>query len=172
MSYTITITVRPPGGQPYVVTLDDLAANVRAGRRVIMATKREEMKALRLKAMGVVGDQMQKSTDMFNRVIAAGADVDKARAEAEAAHMGALAEQVTDLKEMAEDMAEFAQAAPTAGGSGTKPLNASEKPASATLKPSPNSAALAALMAAQPNPPAVHFDEDGNAYHGTAPPTL
>lgn len=140
-----------------------------------MATKREEMKALRLKAMGVVGEQMDKNTDMFKRVIAAGGHVDEARAKAEAAHMAELQDQVKDLQEMAEDMADFAQAVPTSGvQSGTKPLDGSTKPAATTLKPSPNSEALAALMAAQPNPPAEKHavDEDGNAYHGTAPPTL
>lgn len=139
-----------------------------------MATKREEMKALRLKAMGVVGEQMDQSADMFKRIIEAGSKVDAARRDAETAHMGALEEQVTDLKDMAADMEEFSQAVPMSGGSaGAKPLDGSTKPAAPILKPSPNSAALSALMASQPNPPAsVHMDEDGNAYHGTAPPKL
>lgn len=152
-----------------------------------MATKREEMKALRLQAMGVVGGQMDASAEMFRRVIDAGDAVTKARERAEAAHMGALDEQVGDLNEMAEDMAEFAQAVPTSGGqTGTRPLNTSTKPAAPTSKPSTSSAALASLMAAQPNPPAANhsvtvgetgnvgevLSEDGNAYHGTAPPKL
>lgn len=152
-----------------------------------MATKREEMKALRLKAMGVVGEQMDANAEMFRRIISAGSKVSDARDAAETAHMGALEEQVGDLKEMADDMAEFSQAAPPKGGStGTKPLTGSVKPAETTLKPSQNSAALAALLASQPNPPAEKqtitaaevgdagkvIEEDGNAYHGTAPPTL
>jgi hypothetical protein len=140
-----------------------------------MATKREEMKALRLRAMGVVGEQMEKSADMFKRVIEAGDEVTKARERAEAAHMGALGEQVADLQEMAEDMAEFSQAVPTSGGTGGATFsNAPARPAAATTKPAGSSAALASLMAAQPNPPAKGeaTDEDGNAYHGTAPPKL
>jgi hypothetical protein len=144
-----------------------------------MTTKREEMKAMRLKAMGVVGEQTQANIDMFQRVIAAGSDVAAARTMAETAQMGALNEQVADLNEMAAEMEEFAQAANPTGSAAQ-----STGSVAPTVKPSTGSAALAALMAAQPNPPAekqtitpaevgnVAEVLDGNAYHGTAPPKL
>jgi hypothetical protein len=169
---SITIICRRPGRAPFrAVALEDMANIVRTKRR-LMATKREEMKALRLKAMGVVGEHMDANANMFHRIIEAGDEVTKARERAEAAHMGALSEQVGDLNEMADEMAEFAQAVPTSGGK-TQPA--------ATAKPATSSGdglkALALLQAAQPNPPAKkhavgEMDEDGNAYHGTAPPTL
>lgn len=148
---------------------------------------REELKALRLKAMGVVGGEMQKSADMYNRVIGAGAAVGAARDAAEAAHMTDLQNQVADLNEMAEELAEFGQTAdPTkAAQSGAKQSASSSAPATATAPPSPGSAALDALMKTQPNPPgekqtitagevgSLHdVLNDGNAYHGTSPPKL
>jgi hypothetical protein len=135
-----------------------------------MAISRDELKKKRLQAMGVVGEQMQASAEMYDRVIVAGSTVAAARSIAEDAHMGALQEQVADLNEMAEDMAEFAQEVPSnGGGSGTK------SPAKATVAPSvvAGRTALDALLATQPNPPAkTEGEKDGNAYKGTSPPKL
>jgi hypothetical protein len=123
-----------------------------------MATRREEMKKLRLQAIGVVGEQTENSIRMFERVIAKGEEVTLARERAEAAHMGALDEQAADLRDMAEDMAEFAQVVPPKGAGVTS--------APATSKAVTISDALAALNAAQPQPKSW---PDGNAYRGTTP---
>jgi len=126
-----------------------------------MATK-EELKAKRLQAMGVVGQKQDAMAAMFDRVIAYGPNVDAAIAAAEAANVGVLNAQIADMKEMVDDLSDMTQAAsPMTGASG----GTSSSPASAPAKaPSAGSAALAALQAAQPNPKGW---EDGNAYHGT-----
>jgi hypothetical protein len=119
---------------------------------------RDEMKAKRLKAMGVVATQTQANSDMYDRIIAGGEVVAKARDMAETVHAEALLAQVADLKEMHEELGEFAQAVPTAGGSATT---------APAAKPSSTSA-LDALMTAQPNP-GPDFGTGGDAYVGTRP---
>ena len=127
-----------------------------------MATK-EELKAKRAKAMGVVGAQRAASAAMYDEVIAYGAEVDKARESARTATLGAMDAEIADLKEMADDHAEFAQAAnPTPGAK----AGIASSPASAPVRTAAVSPALAALQAAQPSIKPEAWG-DGNAYHGT-----
>lgn len=176
---SVSIVLGFDHGVRVAVPLETLTAAVRAYRKQRMAT-REELKALRQKAMGVIGEQRQANADMYNRVIVAGDEVVKARAEAEAAQMGALTTEIADLNEMRDEMAEFAQAAsPTTGASAGTPSSPTSAPAKSA--PPAGSAALAALMATQPNPPAekqtVTASDVGklpghgaDAYVGTSPP--
>jgi hypothetical protein len=83
-----------------------------------MATK-EELKAKRRQAMGVVGAQMDASAAMYDEVIAYGAKVEEARGQARAAHLNAMDAEISDLKEMRDEMAEFTQAAPPTSQAGT-----------------------------------------------------
>lgn len=181
---SLQVTIRAPGRAPFrAVTLEDLTAIVRI-KRQLMTTKREDLKALRLKAMGVLGAQMDANAEMFHRVISAGDKVATARDAAETAQMGALSEQEADLNEMVEDLQEFGNAAPKTGGSGGMQSGTTTKPAAVTAKLATGSEALASLMAAQPNPvkqvvtaeevgdTAEVLDGDGNAYKGTSPPVL
>ena len=150
----IVVTVRFPGRAPFrAVPLDVMASIIRIKRQQ-MTVSRDEMKAKRLKAMSVTGAQEQATVDMYDRIIAAGAVVEKARTIAEAAHMGALNEHLAMLKEDAQELADFAQAVPTPA------------PAAAPVKPSAGSEALAALEASQPNPKPAGW-ADGDAYTGT-----
>jgi hypothetical protein len=111
-----------------------------------MAISRDDLKAMRLKAMAVVGTQMDASAAMFDRLIAAGQKVTDARTAAETAHMGAIDAQVADLNEMAQEFTDMGNAAAPASTVTAKPA-----PTGALLGPA-QSQALAALMAAQPNP--------------------
>jgi hypothetical protein len=153
------VTLRPPGRAPFrALSIDDLTNLIRIHRKR-MAISREDLKKQRLAAMGVVGAEMQASSDMYGRIIDARKHVVTAREAAEMAHMGALSEQIADLNEMAEEMSEFAQAVPSnGGGAGTTP------PAKATAAPSAGTAALAALNTAQPKPAGW---TEGDAYEGT-----
>jgi len=159
------IVCRRPGRAAFrSVSLEDLTAVVRIYRAQMTIT-RDEMKALRLKAMSVVGEHMQANADMFGRVIAAGDKVAAARVLAETAQLGALNEQIADLNEMASDLEGLAQASP---------LSSTAKPAAATVTPataSDASAALDALNTAQP--PSLSRDAwtKGDAYEGTHPDT-
>jgi hypothetical protein len=124
-----------------------------------MALTRDELKAKRLQAQAVVGNQMQATADMYDRVITAGSLVAAARDLAEQAHLADLNAQIADLKEMAEDLAGFSQAVPTTG--------AAPAPATASVKPSQFvSDALAVLNATQPHPRADAWAK-GDAYVGT-----
>jgi hypothetical protein len=131
-----------------------------------MALTADQLKAKRLQAMSVVGTQAQSTADMYDRVIAAGEVVAKARGLAETAHMDALSSQIADLKEMTEELQGFEQAAPlangTANGAAAPPVT--PRPVTASAVPP----ALAALQAAVPNPSADAWKE-GNAYVGTTP---
>ena len=141
-----------------------------------MAITRDDLKAKRLKAMAVVGTQMDASAAMFDRLIAAGQKVTDARTAAETAQMAAIDAQVADLNEMAQeftDMGNGGTAPPTGASAGT-PLST----ATAAAKPSTGAEALAALVAAQPNPvkpaappPGVSIASEalakGDAYVGT-----
>lgn len=162
------MTIRPPGREPYEMTLDQLTAHVRAARILKQMTTRDELKKKRLQAMGVVGSQMDASSAMYDRVIEHGAKVDEARQAAEVAHMGALDEQIADLTEMADDMSEFEQNAAPTSKTGAQSSVATTKPAAGIAKPSSISEALANLNSAQPNPKGW---SDGDAYVGTNPPT-
>jgi hypothetical protein len=158
----LTFTIRARSRAPFrAVAIEDLTNIVRIkwGRIVV---SREELKAKRLAAQGVVGKAMQDSADMYDRITEAGKLVDKARSLAEAAHMADLQAQITDLKEMADELTEFGQMVPTplAGSATAKPAPAS--------KPN-SSAALNALNASQPGPLDNKAWADGNAYHGTVP---
>jgi len=148
----IVVTVRFPGRAPFrAVPLDVMASIIRIKRQQ-MTVSRDEMKAKRLKAMSVTGAQEQATVDMYDRIIAAGAVVEKARTIAEAAHMGALNEHLAMLKEDAQELADFAQAVPTPA------------PAAAPVKSSSGSDALAALQATMPSP---RDWPTGDAYVGT-----
>ena len=166
------LVIRPPGYAPVRgISLETLTAHLRSYRKQRMAT-REELKALRLKAMGVVGEQTQANADMYNRVIAAGQKVAAARDTAETAQMGVINEQIADLGEMAEEMEEFGQTAAnppkTAAGGVTSP-SATAAPAKTTATLSAGSEALKVLQAAEP--PALGKDAwaKGDAYEGTHP---
>lgn len=162
----LSVVIRPPGAVPYRLTIDQLTARVRAARVLRMATTRDELKALRLKAMGVVGAQTQATADMYNRVIAAGEDVQRARENAEAAHMGVLSAQVADLREMADELEGFGQ---SASEHPTKGVEAGAGSGAPTEKPAGASAALAALNTTQPGKLDSSAWTDGDAYHGTRP---
>lgn len=153
--------------------LETLTAAVRAYRGKRMAISRDELKAKRLAAMGVVGAQHDASAAMYDEVIAYGDEVNRARENARTATLNAMDAEMTDLKEMADDHAEFAQAAnPTTGAkAGTVSSTASVPAKSAAT------AALAALMASQPNPPAARPEgwKEGDAYvetRGEHPPEI
>lgn len=119
-------------------------------------TTREELKAKRLEAMGVVGKSRADTAAMYDRIIEYGDKVATVRTEAEQAHIDDLDAQIADLKEDAEELAEFGQVA-------ANPLAGGKTAAAPTAKPATGSDALAALNAAQPNP----VWKDGDAYHGT-----
>jgi len=159
----ITFTIRLPGRAPFrAVSLDDLT-NILRIKRELRMTIRDELKAKRLKAMGVVSAQTAATGDMYDRIVEAGTLVDKARTVAEAAHMSALNEHLAILREDAEELLEFAQAVPTNGGSDvSKPA----KPAVTPAQQLTGAAALAALEASQPNPKPAGW-ADGDAYTGT-----
>lgn len=135
-----------------------------------MATSREELKALRAKAGGVVGTHMQKTADMYQEIISYGAKIDAARDAARTANLNALDEQIADLKEDYEDLKEFGNLPTSGGQTGEKqPDNTARTPAGATAKPSSGSEALAALNAAQPGASMNLDPNDGSAYHDTNP---
>jgi len=129
-----------------------------------MTITKADLKAKRLQAMAIVGSQMDASADMFDRVIAAGQKVATARAAAEAAQMAAIDAQVADLNEMADEFTDMGNAAAPA-------TTVTAAPAPSTS--STGTAALASLMAAQPNPVkpantiATEALKEGNAYAGT-----
>lgn len=157
----LSVVIRRPGRAPFrAVSLDVLTAFITADRKRRMAT-REELKALRLKAMGVVGGSRQATADMYERIIEYGGKVAEAREAAETAHMGDLNEQLGDLKEDLEELGEFAQVIPPKGAGATA------APAKPTTTPAAASEALAALNAA--SPPALGKDAwaKGDAYEGT-----
>lgn len=122
-------------------------------------TTREELKALRQRAMGVVGTSRSDTAAMYERIIEHGDKVAAIRAEAEQAHIDELNTQIADLKEDAEELIEFGQAA--------RPLAGTAPKAAAPITKPPGNEALAALEKTQPNPPAGDIWADGNAYHGT-----
>lgn len=153
----LSVTIRPPSGAPYTLALERLTSIIEMARVLRMLT-RDELKAKRLRATAVIGQQMQATSDMYDRVIAAGAAVEAAREAAERAHVSALTEQLRDLNEMAQELGEFANAGPTTGAVSTVPPYA----------PPAASPALAALTAAQPNPNPEGWAR-GDAYAGTAP---
>lgn len=129
-----------------------------------MGISRDELKKKRLRAVGVVSEQRQATSNMYDRIIEYGDKVAEARAVAEDAHMGDLNDQLRDLKEDLEEIEEFAQAVdPTKRAAGTV------APAKPTRQPAAGSAALAALNAAQPKIDPAAWG-DGDAYHGTHPP--
>jgi hypothetical protein len=132
-----------------------------------MAISRDDLKAKRLKAMAVVGSQMDASAAMFDRLIAAGQKVTDARTAAETAHMGAIDAQVADLNEMADEFTDMGNAAAPAS-------TVTAKPAPIGAGVGAASPALAALNAAQPNPVkpatnglAAEALAKGDAYVGT-----
>lgn len=135
-----------------------------------MTITKADLKTKRLKAMAVIGDEMSATDAMYDRVIAAGATVAAARTAAETAQMAAIASQVADLNEVADDLTEMGNAAAPAATVTAAPVSTGA-PAG-----SQQTAALASLMAAQPNPvkapPPVNAIatfalKDGNAYVGT-----
>jgi hypothetical protein len=135
--------------------LDDLLeiARINWERQKYMPISRDDLKKKRLQAMGVVGTQMDASATMYDEITEYSKKVEEARAEAKAAHLGAMNAEIADLKEMADELAEFAQAVPSNGGSGGNTSSTATKtPAATTVTPSNASAALAALQAAVPNP--------------------
>lgn len=160
----LSIVCRRPGRAPFrAVSLDDLTNIVRISRQR-MASRKEELKALRLKAMSVVGSKQDAIAGMYSRVIEHGAVVDKHISAAEDANIGAMNAQIADMKEMIDELSEFEQAAnPTTGTVG-----ATVSPP-ATAKPSTGSDALAKLMAAEPGRLDASQWTDGNAYHETHP---
>lgn len=159
----VSVVIRPPGREPYTVPLERLTAHVRAARR-LMGISRDELKKKRLRAVGVVSEQRQATSNMYDRIIEYGDKVAEARAVAEDAHMGDLNDQLRDLKEDLEELGEFAQAVPMKGAGGTA------APAKPTTTPGSGSAALAALNAAAPPRLAKDAWERGDAYVGTHPP--
>lgn len=155
--FRVHVVIRPPGRAPFrAVALDDLTDVVRIYRKQ-MAISRDELKQKRLKAMGVVGTEMQATADMYDRVVVAAGTVQAARTQAEAAHMADLSAQVADLKEMADELQEFGQAVPL-------PVTAVSTVKLATV--SNAASALAALNAAQPQP---NGWDKGDAYVETHP---
>jgi hypothetical protein len=170
---SVNVVIRAPGRAPFrAVSLDDLTNIIRIKRQA-MAMTREELKALRLKAMGVVGNQMQKSADMFQRVVDYGSKVDAARAAAETAQVAELDNQIADLKQMEDDLVQFGNSAsPTVGASaGSTSSPAPAAPVATTVPPASASAALQALQAAQPSPTNEAWAK-GDAYIGTHGETL
>ena len=127
---------------------------------------REELKALRLKTMGMVGAHREQTAAMYQRVQDAGAKVDGARALAEAAYMEEISAQAADLKEMADELLEDAQSLPmkAAGTSG----GVTQPPAS--TRPSAGSDALAALQTSQPGKMNLETPYDGTHPPGTEGP--
>lgn len=161
----LTFVARRPGRAPFrAVSLEDLTEIIRI-RRQRMATRKEELRALRLKAMSMVGGKQDAIANMYNRVIAHGAEVDKHIEAAESANMGAMNSQIADMKEMIDELSEFEQAAnPTTGTAG-----ATASPPTTTVKPSTGSVALEKLQATQPGKLDASAWTDGNAYHETHP---
>lgn len=160
---------RLPSGDRVRVPLDWVTNHMRgysdglaSARKETMAISRDELKAKRLAACGVVGSQMEATAAMYDRVIAAGAHVEAARTAAESAHMADLNSQVADLKEMAEELTEFGQTVPTSAPASGKPSGAG----AAIASPAPKTAALDALMNAQPYPQGW---DKGDAYVETHP---
>lgn len=146
--------------------IEGLTDRVRLYREFHMLTK-EDLKAKRLKAMAVIGDQMQANSDMFDRVIAMGEKVATARTAAETAQTAALQAQVADLTEMADDLETLGNAAGAAAGTSTTSGTDTTTP-SGKISAGP---ALQALNAAQPNPPVKTLDgwSKADAYEGTHP---
>ncbi len=89
-----------------------------------MAISKEDLRKKRLHAMSVVSAQAQATSDMCDRVVAAGELVARARNMAETAHLDALNKQVADLKEMAQELEKFVQSAPQHGRTALTALEA------------------------------------------------
>jgi hypothetical protein len=102
----VFVTIRPPGGEPYGMTLDRLTAHVRAARK--------------LKTMGRLADTLKKASDAkagletaveadvtgyIDRV----AQVHKRRQTVFMAKHGELDLDVTDLAEFEADLEDFAK---------------------------------------------------------------
>lgn len=112
------ITVRPPGREPYAVTIDQLTALVRAARNLRMSALTEKLKT----AGAVSKTQREATMAMADRLIAKGEEVAKLRDATETAHMADMTTQMADLQELADELGKMGNGAPpTASEDTVKP---------------------------------------------------
>ena len=103
----VSVTIRPPGGEPYVVTLDRLTAHVRAARKLkTMGRLADTLKLATNAKLGLetaVESHVMKYIDRVNDIQKRGEHIFQAKHEALDVDMGDLAEYDQDLEDFAKN---------------------------------------------------------------------
>ena len=102
----VSVTIRPPGGEPYVMTLDRLTAHVRAARK--LKTMGRLADTLKLATVAKAGLETAVESDVM-RYIDRVNQVHKRRETVFHAKHDELDLDVTDLAEFESDLEDFAK---------------------------------------------------------------